>query len=60
MDSTVCAAIAGKALKPEQIVAVHINNGFMRKDESEMVVDALEKIGINGVLNYLVAYHLNA
>lgn len=48
VDSTVCAALAIKALKPEQICAVHINNGFMRKNESEMTVDALEKLGLKG------------
>ena len=37
VDSTVCAALLGKALKPEQIIAIHIDNGFMRKNESQQV-----------------------
>ncbi len=37
VDSTVCAALISKALGSEQIVAIHIDNGFMRKGESEQV-----------------------
>ena len=46
VDSTVCAALLGKALKPEQMIAIHIDNGFMRKGESEQVRQSLERIGI--------------
>ncbi len=53
VDSTVCAALALKALKTDQICAVHINNGFMRKDESDMTVAALAKLGLNGKLSIL-------
>lgn len=35
VDSTVCAALMSKTLDPEQIIAIHIDNGFMRKGESE-------------------------
>lgn len=31
VDSTVCAALLQKALNKDQVIAVHINNGFMRK-----------------------------
>jgi GMP synthase (glutamine-hydrolysing) len=31
VDSTVCAALLHKALNKDQVIAVHINNGFMRK-----------------------------
>uniref|UniRef100_A0A5K3FG57 GMP synthase (glutamine-hydrolyzing) n=2 Tax=Mesocestoides corti TaxID=53468 RepID=A0A5K3FG57_MESCO len=47
VDSSVCAALALKALEPEQIYAVHINNGFMRKNESEFTLAALGKLGLN-------------
>ncbi|KAM7541506.1 hypothetical protein Aperf_G00000042799 [Anoplocephala perfoliata] len=47
IDSTVCAAVGLKALKPEQITAIHINNGFMRRKESESTIDALNKLGLN-------------
>ena len=46
VDSTVCAALLHKALSPEQVIAVHIDNGFMRKDESEQVEASLTKIGL--------------
>ena len=31
VDSTVCAALLHKALNKDQVIAVHIDNGFMRK-----------------------------
>ncbi|XP_030758663.1 GMP synthase [glutamine-hydrolyzing] isoform X2 [Sitophilus oryzae] len=47
VDSTVCAALFHKALRPDQIIAIHIDNGFMRKHESAKVHDSLQKIGLN-------------
>ena len=47
VDSTVCTALLNKALKPDQVIAVHIDNGFMRKRESQSVEEALTKLGIN-------------
>ncbi|KAJ8022220.1 GMP synthase [glutamine-hydrolyzing] [Holothuria leucospilota] len=47
VDSTVCAALLRKALKEDQVVAVHIDNGFMRKNESESVKVSLERLGLN-------------
>lgn len=47
VDSTVCAALLHKALRPEQVIAVHIDNGFMRKNESANVVQSLQNIGLN-------------
>lgn len=46
MDSTVCTALLNKALNQEQVIAVHIDNGFMRKRESQSVEEALTKLGI--------------
>ena len=37
VDSTVCAALVTKALGQERVIAIHIDNGFMRKNESEQV-----------------------
>ena len=34
VDSTVCTALLHKALGPDRVIAVHIDNGFMRKNES--------------------------
>ena len=47
VDSTVCAALLHKALTKEQVIAVHIDNGFMRKNESQTVVQSLNKLGLN-------------
>ena len=47
VDSTVCAALLHKALKEDQVIAVHIDNGFMRKNESSHVESSLREIGLN-------------
>ncbi|KAA8593913.1 hypothetical protein FQN60_004747 [Etheostoma spectabile] len=46
VDSTVCTALLNKALNQDQVIAVHIDNGFMRKRESLSVEEALTKLGI--------------
>lgn len=46
VDSTVCAALFRKALTTEQVLAFHIDNGFMRKDESTNVEKSLNQIGL--------------
>ena len=46
VDSTVCAALITKALGHERVIAIHIDNGFMRKNESEQVRDSLEKVNL--------------
>ncbi|CAG0887726.1 unnamed protein product [Darwinula stevensoni] len=46
VDSTVCAALLSRALKPEQVMALHIDNGFMRKGESQQVLDSLTSLGL--------------
>ncbi|SPP82162.1 blast:GMP synthase [Drosophila guanche] len=47
VDSSVCAALLRRALYPHQIIAVHVDNGFMRKNESEKVEHSLRDIGID-------------
>lgn len=47
VDSTVCAALLHKALKEDQVIAVHIDNGFMRKNESKKVEESLKNIGLH-------------
>ena len=47
VDSTVCAALMREALSRDQVIAIHIDNGFMRKNESEQVAQSLEKLNIN-------------
>lgn len=46
MDSTVCAALLHKALNKEQVIPVHINNGFMRKGETPFVEESLALLGV--------------
>lgn len=50
VDSTVCAALLRVALQPNQVMAVHIDNGFMRKNESDNVERTLREIGVNLVV----------
>jgi GMP synthase (glutamine-hydrolysing) len=46
VDSTVCAALLHKSLNEDQVIAFHIDNGFMRKNESEAVEKSLNKLGL--------------
>jgi GMP synthase (glutamine-hydrolysing) len=46
VDSSVVAAALIKALPAKQVYAVHINTGLMRQDESDLVCDALQAIGL--------------
>jgi GMP synthase (glutamine-hydrolysing) len=46
VDSTVCAALVNKAIG-KRLVAVHVDTGYMRKNESENVKKLMEKIGLN-------------
>jgi GMP synthase (glutamine-hydrolysing) len=46
VDSTVCATLLNEALGPDRVYALHIDNGFMRLNESVKVKAALEKHGL--------------
>lgn len=46
VDSTVCAALVNKAIG-KQLIAVHVDTGYMRKNESENVKKLMNKIGLN-------------
>ena len=46
VDSSVCAALLKAAVGAERLVAIHIDNGFMRLHESKRVALALESIGL--------------
>lgn len=41
-----CASLLHKALNEKQVIALHINNGFMRKNETPLVRQSLAQIGI--------------
>lgn len=49
VDSSVCLALLGKALGPERVFALHVDTGFMRRDESELVKSEIEKLGIKKI-----------
>lgn len=46
VDSTVCTTLITKALGPQRVFALHIDTGFMRQDESDEVIRALQSLGI--------------
>jgi GMP synthase (glutamine-hydrolysing) len=47
VDSTVCAALLIKALGPEKVHLLHIDNGLMRKNESLDVIEQFKKMGLS-------------
>ncbi len=46
VDSTVCAVLVNKAIG-KQLIAVHVDTGYMRKNESENVKKLMKKLGLN-------------
>ena len=46
VDSVVSATLLQKALKVDQVIALYIDNGFMRKNESILVEDSLKSVGL--------------
>lgn len=51
VDSSVCAALVNRALEdPKRVFALHISNGFMRKDESKRVAAALARLDLNLIM----------
>jgi GMP synthase (glutamine-hydrolysing) len=46
VDSTVCAALVNKAIG-NRLIAVHVNTGYMRKNESEQVTQMIEDLSFN-------------
>lgn len=47
VDSAVCTALLNKAIGSERVVALHIDNGLMRLDESKKVAEALRELGLD-------------
>jgi GMP synthase (glutamine-hydrolysing) len=52
VDSTVCAVLLAKALGPEKVHLLHIDNGLMRKDESRKVLEAFRLRGLDRNLHF--------
>jgi GMP synthase (glutamine-hydrolysing) len=46
VDSSVTAALLLKALGPDKVYAIHIDSGFMRHNESNLVCEALQALGL--------------
>lgn len=55
VDSTVCAVLLGRALGPEKVHLLHIDNGLMRKGESAQVVAEFHKRGLGRNLHFVDA-----
>ena len=50
VDSAVTAALLVKALPAENIYAIHIDSGFMRKNESDLVCENLKALGMKNLI----------
>lgn len=50
VDSAVTAALLVKALDPNNIYAIHIDSGFMRKNESDVVCESLKRLGMKNLI----------
>jgi len=55
VDSTVCAKLIGDAIGPENMHLLHIDNGFMRKNESAWVLNEFRRIGLGENLHFVDA-----
>ncbi len=50
VDSTITFALLNKALGQERVLGLHIDNGFMRKNESSQVAEAYRKFGFKNFI----------
>lgn len=50
VDSTVAFALLNKALGQERVLGLHIDNGFMRKDESEHIAKRYTEYGFTNFI----------
>ena len=55
VDSTVAAALLGRALGSERLHLLHIDNGFMRKNESRQVIELFDDLGLDANLHFVDA-----
>jgi len=55
VDSTVAAVLLGKALGPERLHLLHIDNGLMRKGESRAVLARFREMGLGRNLHFVNA-----
>lgn len=50
VDSTIVFALLNKALGQERVLGLHIDNGFMRKNESALVAESYRKFGLTNFI----------
>jgi GMP synthase (glutamine-hydrolysing) len=50
VDSAVSAALLVKALNPDNVYAIHIDHGLMRKNESDLVCENLKEQGLKHLI----------
>ncbi len=55
VDSTVAAVVIGKALGSQRLHLLHIDNGLMRKGESDRVLERFEEMGLGEHLHFVDA-----
>ncbi|MEJ2205679.1 MAG: glutamine-hydrolyzing GMP synthase [Gemmatimonadota bacterium] len=52
VDSTVAAVLLARALGPDRLHLLHIDNGLMRKNESAQVLSMFETLGLAGHVHF--------
>ncbi len=55
VDSTVAAALLGRALGPERLHLLHVDNGLMRRHESRQVLDLFDRLGLGARVHFVDA-----
>eukprot|EP00667_Euglena_gracilis_P004763 EG_transcript_4795 len=55
VDSTVCAWLLHDALGPERLHLLHIDNGFMRLNESKLVIDEFQSHDVSRHVHFVDA-----
>lgn len=55
VDSTVVAKVLGMAIGPERLHLLHVDNGLMRKGESETVINLFGRLGLDKNLHFIEA-----
>jgi GMP synthase (glutamine-hydrolysing) len=53
VDSTVAAAVIGRAIGPHRLHLLHIDNGLMRKDECGQVLEVFRELGLGEHINFV-------
>jgi GMP synthase (glutamine-hydrolysing) len=55
VDSTVAATLLARALGPQRVDLLHIDNGLMRRDESSRVLDFFRGLGLGSHVHFVDA-----